>query len=124
MRIISLVKETWLSKTCLSTFNIFLIRFSEYNILWHDNQCWFIDVSQSVEPNHPHGLEFLYRDCVNITNFFNKKGIKNCQTAQSLFTYVTGLSLKDDENDDAQNEAEILARVRNFERSQEILSLR
>ena len=55
-------------------------------------------------------------------NNFNKKGIKNCQTAQSLFTYVTGLSLKDDENDDPQNEAEILARVRNFERSQEMVN--
>ena len=39
---------------------------SEFNILWHENKCYFIDVSQSVEPTHPHGLEFLYRDCVNI----------------------------------------------------------
>ena len=41
---------------------------SEYNILWHDGKCFVIDVSQAVEPNHPHALEFLYRDCVNIAN--------------------------------------------------------
>lgn len=40
---------------------------SEYNILWWDNKCWYIDVSQSVQPDHPHGLEFLLRDCRNIS---------------------------------------------------------
>lgn len=40
--------------------------FSEYNILWHDNQVWTIDVAQSVEPTHPGALEFLMRDCDNI----------------------------------------------------------
>lgn len=39
---------------------------SEYNILWHDDKPWFIDVAQSVEPDHPSGLEFLMRDCNNI----------------------------------------------------------
>lgn len=40
---------------------------SEYNILWHDGKCWFIDVAQSVEPTHTSALEFLMRDCKNIT---------------------------------------------------------
>lgn len=44
---------------------------SEYNILWWENKCWFIDVSQSVQPNHPSGLEFLLRDCNNIANVSN-----------------------------------------------------
>lgn len=30
-------------------------------------QVWLIDVSQSVEPAHPHGLEFLFRDCRNVS---------------------------------------------------------
>lgn len=30
-------------------------------------QVWLIDVSQSVEPTHPHGLEFLFRDCRNVS---------------------------------------------------------
>lgn len=40
---------------------------SEYNILWHDCECWYIDVAQAVEPKHPGALEFLMRDCRNIT---------------------------------------------------------
>ena len=95
---------------------------SEYNILWHDGQCWFIDVSQSVEPTHPHGLEFLYRDCVNVTTFFQKRGIVQCNSPQSLFANVTGLPLVTDEYC-PKSETEILERVRGFQRSQEILSL-
>lgn len=41
---------------------------SEYNILWHEDQCWFIDVSQSVEPSHPNAFHFLIRDCTNISS--------------------------------------------------------
>lgn len=39
---------------------------SEYNVLWYDGKCWFIDVAQAVEPQHPSALEFLMRDCSNI----------------------------------------------------------
>ncbi|VVD00612.1 unnamed protein product [Leptidea sinapis] len=63
---------------------------SEYNILWWDNKCWFIDVSQSVQPDHPNGLEFLLRDCRNIVNFFEKKGVTNMKTVDELFKYITG----------------------------------
>lgn len=41
---------------------------SEYNILWHNDLCYFIDVSQSVEPSHENAFYFLYRDCSNIIN--------------------------------------------------------
>lgn len=41
---------------------------SEYNILWHDQKCWIIDVAQSVEPEHPSALQFLMRDCDNISS--------------------------------------------------------
>jgi hypothetical protein len=61
---------------------------------------------------------------VNVTHFFQKKGKINCKTPQQLFTDVTGLSLANDENECPESEAEILARVRDFERSQEILTLR
>lgn len=40
---------------------------SEYNILWHKGKPWFIDVAQSVEPGHPSALEFMMRDCNNIS---------------------------------------------------------
>ncbi|CAH0694421.1 unnamed protein product [Spodoptera exigua] len=63
---------------------------SEYNILWWENKCWFIDVSQSVQPDHPNGLEFLLRDCRNIANFFDKKGVTDMKSGEDLFKSITG----------------------------------
>eukprot|EP01051_Picozoa_sp_SAG22_P001665 SAG22_NODE_68_length_22846_cov_32.458258_8_plen_88_part_00 len=51
---------------------------SEYNILWHRKQLWFIDVSQSVEHDHPSAFDFLRKDCENITAFFRAKGWVVC----------------------------------------------
>lgn len=70
---------------------------SEYNMLWHDGNIYFIDVSQAVEPTHPQGLEFLFRDCNNVCNFFNKtKLVDDVMTPQQLFNYVTGLGIHAD----------------------------
>ncbi|XP_045451554.1 serine/threonine-protein kinase RIO3 [Melitaea cinxia] len=65
---------------------------SEYNILWWENKCWFIDVSQSVQPDHPNGLEFLLKDCQNIVNFFEKKGVPDVKSAEDLFKSITGFA--------------------------------
>lgn len=64
---------------------------SEYNILWHDDKCWLIDVAQAVEPGHPSALEFLMRDCDNISTFFTRKGVPGVKTKEELFSHVTGL---------------------------------
>lgn len=48
---------------------------SEFNLLYHDGHIVVIDVSQSVEHDHPHALEFLRKDCTNITDFFAKKDV-------------------------------------------------
>lgn len=40
---------------------------SEYNMLYHDGSIVIIDVSQAVEHDHPMALEFLRKDCTNIT---------------------------------------------------------
>ncbi|XP_039448511.1 serine/threonine-protein kinase RIO3 [Culex pipiens pallens] len=64
---------------------------SEYNILWFDEQCWIIDVAQSVEPGHPGALEFLMRDCDNISTFFTKRGVSGVKSKEDLFFHVTGL---------------------------------
>ena len=45
---------------------------SEYNMLYHDGDAYIIDVSQSVEHDHPHALEFLRKDLCNVTEFFRK----------------------------------------------------
>ncbi|KAH8262685.1 hypothetical protein KR026_007141 [Drosophila bipectinata] len=65
---------------------------SEYNILWYEGKCWFIDVAQSVEPKHPSALEFLMRDCGNIINFFERCGLPNIYTKEQLFEFITGLN--------------------------------
>ncbi|XP_056290745.1 serine/threonine-protein kinase RIO3 isoform X2 [Pseudoliparis swirei] len=54
---------------------------SEYNMLWHEGKVWLIDVSQSVEPTHPHALEFLFRDCRNVSTIeaFEKRNEDHVQ---------------------------------------------
>jgi len=96
---------------------------SEYNILWQDGQAWFIDVSQAVEPNHPCGLEFLYRDCTNVADFFRQRGLVAGKSPWRLFTDITELPLAGDDEDCPKSEAEILARIMDFEKSEEILTL-
>jgi RIO kinase 1 len=48
---------------------------SEFNLLYHEGRAYFIDVSQSVEHDHPHALEFLRKDLVNVNDFFRRKGV-------------------------------------------------
>ncbi|KAJ1953776.1 Serine/threonine-protein kinase rio1 [Dispira parvispora] len=48
---------------------------SEYNILYHAKTLYIIDVSQSVEHDHPHAFEFLRMDCTNVNDYFKKKGV-------------------------------------------------
>ncbi|CCD23598.1 protein kinase RIO1 NDAI_0B05650 [Naumovozyma dairenensis CBS 421] len=48
---------------------------SEYNILIHNNLMYIIDVSQSVEPEHPMSLDFLRMDIKNINMYFDRMGI-------------------------------------------------
>jgi len=43
---------------------------SEYNMLYHEGKLYIIDVSQSVELDHPHALDFLRMDCKNVNDFF------------------------------------------------------
>jgi RIO kinase 1 len=71
---------------------------SEYNLLWHNSQIYMIDVSQSVECDHPHAFDFLKRDCININDFFEKCG---CATVdiKSLFDYIITEKLGADEED-------------------------
>ncbi|KAJ5172389.1 RIO-like kinase [Penicillium capsulatum] len=48
---------------------------SEYNILYHKERLYVIDVSQSVEHDHPRSLEFLRMDIKNVSDFFRRKGV-------------------------------------------------
>lgn len=64
---------------------------SEYNILYFNEKCYLIDVAQSVEPEHPSALEFLMRDCANISNFFSSRGVHDVKTKEEIFSSITGL---------------------------------
>ena len=60
---------------------------SEYNILYHANQLYIIDVSQSVEHDHPRSLEFLRMDVKNVTDFFKRKGVETL-SERAVFGFV------------------------------------
>ncbi|KAK4688366.1 RIO kinase 1, partial [Tremellales sp. Uapishka_1] len=46
---------------------------SEYNILYHASHLWIIDVSQSVEHDHPRSFDFLRSDIRNVDDFFTRR---------------------------------------------------
>jgi hypothetical protein len=48
---------------------------SEYNILYHEGHLVIIDVSQSVDLDHPHCLVFLREDCTHVTDFFRARQV-------------------------------------------------
>ena len=67
--------------------------FSEYNLLCKDSVIYVIDVSQSVEHDHPQALYFLRKDCANLTEFFKRNSV-NPMTLQEIFDFVTDVELK------------------------------
>ena len=69
---------------------------SEFNMMWHNEKVYFIDVSQAVEPTHPASTEFLLRDCRHVCDFFSRSGLTEVMTPHQLFTYVTGIDVTSD----------------------------
>ncbi|XP_062953076.1 serine/threonine-protein kinase RIO1 isoform X2 [Cynocephalus volans] len=65
---------------------------SEFNMLYHGGDVYIIDVSQSVEHDHPHALEFLRKDCANVNDFFLKHSVA-VMTVRELFEFVTDPSI-------------------------------
>lgn len=53
-----------------------------------------IDVSQSVEHDHPMALDFLRRDCMVMNDFFRKSKAYVLTTLQ-LFNFITDINLKE-----------------------------
>ncbi len=65
---------------------------SEYNMLYYEGHLLIIDVSQAVEHDHPQALEFLRKDCANVTEFFRRN--KVCvMTVKELFDFVTDITI-------------------------------
>ncbi len=65
---------------------------SEFNLLYHDDKIVMIDVSQSMEDNHPLAIEFLKRDIYNINSFFRNKGVVVFRL-RDIFRYVSDRNL-------------------------------
>ncbi|XP_017767314.1 PREDICTED: serine/threonine-protein kinase RIO1-like [Eufriesea mexicana] len=71
---------------------------SEYNMLYHDGSIIIIDVSQAVEHDHPMALEFLRKDCINITEFFKKNEV-GVMTVKALFDFITDPTITEENMD-------------------------
>lgn len=114
---------------------------SEYNLLWHDNQVYVIDVSQSVESDHPSALDFLRKDCVNVNDFFRKPSSisnprnssdkngssgsnvgLNVMTTRQLFEFVTDRSVEDTKEAEEKALDEIMTQVQSTQKKLESAS--
>ncbi|KAF8423599.1 RIO1 family-domain-containing protein [Tirmania nivea] len=61
---------------------------SEYNLLYHKSKLYIIDVSQSVEHDHPRSSDFLRMDIKNITDYFRKQGV-DVFSERTVFEFIT-----------------------------------
>ncbi|XP_031106543.1 serine/threonine-protein kinase RIO1-like [Ipomoea triloba] len=84
---------------------------SEYNILYLEGHLYIIDVSQAVDLDHPHALDFLREDCVHVSDFFRKHGVA-VMTIRELFDFIVDPMIDDDSVDTYLEEVQrkILAR--------------
>eukprot|EP00834_Sanchytrium_tribonematis_P004281 NODE_202_length_13094_cov_1.571528.p3 type:complete len:450 gc:universal NODE_202_length_13094_cov_1.571528:764-2113(+) len=73
--------------------------FSEYNILFHNEKLWVIDVAQAVERNHPHALEFLKADISNVERFCKSKNVKVFSRSFVLDWVLGKVEINDLDND-------------------------
>uniref|UniRef100_A0A0R3RUR9 Serine/threonine-protein kinase RIO1 n=1 Tax=Elaeophora elaphi TaxID=1147741 RepID=A0A0R3RUR9_9BILA len=118
-----LLKDAQLSPKLADTFYIKLVDFmrrmyrdcrlvhadlSEYNVMVMEEKLYIIDVSQSVEHNHPRSIEFLRSDCSNVTKFFRSRGTSVLST-RDLFRLVADPSIK------TESEVQELMTKRTFE---------
>uniref|UniRef100_A0A8C9XFV1 Serine/threonine-protein kinase RIO1 n=1 Tax=Sander lucioperca TaxID=283035 RepID=A0A8C9XFV1_SANLU len=87
---------------------------SEFNMLYHNGDAYIIDVSQSVEHDHPHALEFLRKDCSNVNEFFVKRGVA-VMTVRELFDFITDPSITWHNMDQYLHKAMMIAAERTSE---------
>ncbi|KFM07452.1 Serine/threonine-protein kinase RIO1, partial [Aptenodytes forsteri] len=87
---------------------------SEFNMLYHSGEVYIIDVSQAVEHDHPHALEFLRKDCANVNDFFQKHNVA-VMTVRELFEFITDPSITSENIDDYLSKAMEIASKRTEE---------
>ncbi|CAB3260341.1 unnamed protein product [Arctia plantaginis] len=87
---------------------------SEFNMLYHEGNIVIIDVSQSVEHDHPHAFEFLRKDCTNISDFFRRKHVGTL-TVKELFDFITDSTINEQNFEDCLEKLSEKAASRNFD---------
>ncbi|EGP89233.1 unnamed protein product [Zymoseptoria tritici ST99CH_3D1] len=92
---------------------------SEYNLLYHKHRLIVIDVSQSVEPDHPRSLEFLRMDIKNISDFFRRKGA-DILSERAVFGFITNNSGPVEEEGMKKTINELFAKSENEEETTEV----
>lgn len=77
-----------------------MTRYNQLIILsrYHSRKLYIIDVSQSVEHDHPHASEFLRKDLANVTDYFAKKDVR-VMSIMELFKFVTDASFGNEEEE-------------------------
>lgn len=78
---------------------------SEYNILYFEGHLHIIDVSQSVDLDHPHALDFLREDCLHVSDFFRRHGV-GVMTIRELFDFIVDTSIADENVDNYLDEVQ------------------
>lgn len=87
---------------------------SEFNLLYDKGNLVVIDVSQSVEHDHPHAYEFLRKDCTNVSDFFRKKGVATL-TVKELFDFITDSSINENNLEECLEKLSEITASRNFD---------
>lgn len=78
---------------------------SEYNMLYFNEKLYIIDVSQSVEHDHPHALDFLRKDIANINDFFSTRGQVHVLSLRKVFDFVTDLNISKEDHRKASEQS-------------------
>jgi RIO kinase 1 len=69
---------------------------SEYNMIVHEKQLYIIDVSQSVEHDHPNSLVFLRSDIANVSKFFKDHQVP-VLSMRRLFEFIVDPTVTDNQ---------------------------
>ncbi|KAE9556290.1 hypothetical protein FO519_000473 [Halicephalobus sp. NKZ332] len=67
---------------------------SEFNVIVHEKELYIIDVSQSVEHDHPNSLVFLRSDIANVSKYFKDNGVA-VLSMRRLFEFVVDPTISD-----------------------------
>lgn len=92
---------------------------SEFNLLYRKGKIVIIDVSQSVEHDHPHALEFLRKDCANITDYFKKNKVA-VMLVKELFDFITDPTINENNMEEYLEKISEMSSKRDLTTAQEV----